>query len=112
MGQHGMLGHGVPGIAEDGVADGEARHARPDGVDKARGFDADACGKGQVFEGAVLAFAALPVGRIDPGGADGDAHLVAAGLGHRDVDQAQDVGTAIGGVLDGFHEWLLSAFLY
>ena len=45
----------------------------------------------------------LPVGRVDAGAVDPDPHLARPGIGHRPLDQRQDVGVTGHGVLDRTH---------
>jgi hypothetical protein len=88
--------HGVPaegGTAEDLVADGEPGDARADRVDHAGDL---AARHGRELDRDELhrTGAQLPVQRVDPGGADRDAHLALAGRLDRTLDDPQHLRPA------------------
>ena len=60
------------------------------------------CGGSTAAPGACAA-TGLPVGRVDAGAVDPDPHLPRPGIGHRPLDQAQDVWVTGDGVLDRAH---------
>ncbi len=103
MGEDGMFCHRAPAITEDGVADKGAGDAGADPIDNAGGLDADACGKTHLLKSAISAFAALPVRRVDAGGAHRDAHLAGAGMWRVNLKDFEDLGAAVAAELNGFH---------
>ena len=60
------------------------------------------CG-GSTAAPGLAAATRLPVGRVDPGAVDPHPHLARSGLGHRPLDQGQDVRVTGQGVLDRAH---------
>src|SRR5205085_1734586 len=83
----------VVAVGVDGVADGEALHARADLRDRSRAVHA-ADARALLIALGPFAGARLRVPDPDAGGVEGDQHFVRADLRHRKIPYFQDAGRA------------------
>jgi hypothetical protein len=95
MGEVCLLGHHVLAEPEHHVADRDVGHARSNLVNDTRALHAEPGGKAHVLERAILAFAALPVGRVHARGTNPDPDFAGAGMWRFDIDDMKHVGAAI-----------------
>jgi uncharacterized protein YbdZ (MbtH family) len=101
--QHRLLRVGGRAGSEDGVADRDALDAVAHLVDDPGRVDAGAGGQVELLPLTHVAGADFPVEAVHAGGVYHDSDLAGAGVRWADIDEPQDLGSAVLVELNGFH---------